>query len=49
MEFFKKEMNNWLGPTVKWNDIMRVLHNFWDSILTQQLIAWADLDFISYY
>ena len=44
-------MSNWIGPTVKqlWNYAMDVLHNILGLTQTQQLFAWANPAFISYY
>ena len=46
-----KEMNNWIGLTVKheWNYAIHVLHYFLGLSKTQQLTAWAETAFISYY
>ena len=44
-------MSTWIGPTVKqlWSYAMHMLHNFLGLTQTQQLFAWAEPAFISFY
>ena len=48
---YQEEMSNWIGPTVKQllNYAMHVLYNFLGLSQTQQLFAWADPAFFSFY